>query len=345
MSYNLFSQLLKLYRNNLARIPLEDFITEAFTGVLYSSEVLIDKFVNEVLRVNGVGFHLETQKRYNSNSSIIDMVFENEECICFVENKVESSEGYEQLNKYAKILSESNKKSYLFYCTKYFDKKDGQNYTDLGCEKFLQYKWSDVYDFLYKNRINNIVKMFLSFLEEESMNSIQDFSQEDIVCMKRMFTTISKMSEIFQFLTPEFEKYFGSPKTRDNPAVKQIQKYNQYAMWTDAILAGKKHSEILLAFSFEDDLSPKLRIQIWCDNGHEQYEKFVEVSKKELPYANCYITQKGINVWFDADLTDFISKENQFDEIKLWFVDKMIIINEFVQKTQKDSLLNWHLKE
>ena len=57
------------------------------------------------------------------------MVFYNKKVTCFVENKVDSKEGYKQLERYASVLSniiEGNptQKVYLRYCTKNSDLKE-----------------------------------------------------------------------------------------------------------------------------------------------------------------------------------------------------------------------------
>ena len=117
----MFSNLLKLYKSASKNTPTEDFTTEVLAGILDSDKLLLEEFVNVVLKIEGSNFTVKTQVHYEK--SIIDMVFENKDTLCFLENKVDSSEGHKQLKKYSKILLTNKKIIFLRYCTKFIDKK------------------------------------------------------------------------------------------------------------------------------------------------------------------------------------------------------------------------------
>lgn len=83
------------------------------------------------MKIQGDNFTIKSQRKYQLKDDIdciVDIVIENEAMICFLENKVNSSEGDRQLERYTKVLNEinvkRNKEVYLRYCTKYYDKKD-----------------------------------------------------------------------------------------------------------------------------------------------------------------------------------------------------------------------------
>ena len=100
-----FNRLLSLYKKNKDsnKTPLEDFNTEILVGILQRDSKLLDSFVNNILKIDGTGFSIESQVKYtldNDINCIIDMVVSNEENICFIENKVNSSEGERQLERY-----------------------------------------------------------------------------------------------------------------------------------------------------------------------------------------------------------------------------------------------------
>jgi hypothetical protein len=105
----MFNNLLKLYKSNTKKTPLEDFTTEVFASILAENNDMLDKFVNDFLHVGGSNFVIVTQKHYSNFKSIVDMVFENETSIIFLENKVDSKERNNQLFKYSNILKENYK--------------------------------------------------------------------------------------------------------------------------------------------------------------------------------------------------------------------------------------------
>ena len=124
----IYNRLLELYKKNRAseKTPLEDFITEILVGVLENDNELLDSFVNNILEIEGTGFSIESQVKYNLDNDInciIDIVVRNDENICFIENKVHSSEGERQLERYSKVLNEihsfQGKNMFLRYCTKF----------------------------------------------------------------------------------------------------------------------------------------------------------------------------------------------------------------------------------
>lgn len=88
---------------------------------------------------------------------IIDVVISNQDTLCFLVNKVNSSEGYKQLDRYKKVLQQFNKhqKVYLRYCTKYYDLKQISNINS------LQIRWKDIYQFLLNYTDNSTVADFI----------------------------------------------------------------------------------------------------------------------------------------------------------------------------------------
>lgn len=60
---NILERLLQLYKvqNQSGKTPLEDFVTELVVGILQIDQQLLDRFVNEVLLIDGVGFKVDSQ--------------------------------------------------------------------------------------------------------------------------------------------------------------------------------------------------------------------------------------------------------------------------------------------
>lgn len=127
-----------------------------------NDQEVLNLFVNEVIKVEGSNFNINSQKKYNlpeDINCIIDIVIENDEVVCFVENKIDSGEGTRQLERYSEVLKgikdTEGKKVFLRYCTKYYDKKD------VSFIDFSQYRWSDVYSFFEKYKENLVITKLL----------------------------------------------------------------------------------------------------------------------------------------------------------------------------------------
>ena len=168
MRKTLFDSLLSLYEKRTQdgrHTPLEDFCTESLVGLLrlYNLE---KNFIQEVLRCNISCEKIKIDTQYARNDCRVDIVIRAEcEAIYFIEMKVNAHEGYNQLERYDKLLKEESfyEQKILFYCTKYPDKKS----YDLENE-FHQFRWNDIYMFLKKYESKEAIKDFLCFLEKEN---------------------------------------------------------------------------------------------------------------------------------------------------------------------------------
>ena len=278
------------------------------------------------------------------------MVFENENTICFLENKVNSDEGYKQLEKYAKILLENvlKEKVYLRYCTKFIDTKYRDDYKPLKENQFQQFRWADVYDFFnnYPNK-DSLILAYLTYLEDNGMSKPADFKYEDLITLREISNTIQKMDEYFNFIESKFIKLFGLQPKKGLESVKQIPKHNRYAIWCkceDSIILGG-YSEILLSFDFSltNDYSPTLNFHFFVAKNHSNYEnikKDIEDNKERLKEIILEESEYGFAGYFYKPLSDFISSPNQFQDITKWFNDKMECWSNFMCEY---SSLDWKL--
>ena len=152
----MFSKLLSLYNKNSKKTPLEDFTTEIFVGVLNNDNELKIRFCKDFLDLKSSNYIISTQKHYyleNEPKCIVDVVIESDKEICFIENKVNSKEGYNQLKRYSKVLNnlktEKKKKTKLCYCTEKMKTKIFKNIT------FINLNGITLLLFLIKTLIKN----------------------------------------------------------------------------------------------------------------------------------------------------------------------------------------------
>ena len=144
--------MLKRCRHSSQKTPLEDFTTEAFSGILKLEPEIKKKFTEEFPDLpEGLYCH-EAQVKYDlpgDSNCIIDFEIKRDSKVCFIENKVDSHEGYRLLERYCKRLdmfSEDGKNTRLFYCTKNYDPKDFEGHD------FRQFRWDEIAKFLRQFR-------------------------------------------------------------------------------------------------------------------------------------------------------------------------------------------------
>lgn len=329
---SIYNRLLSLYRKNrdMNKTPLEDFTTELIVGTLETDNELLDEFVNNVLLIDGQRFSISSQVKYyleEDINCIIDIVIENLNSICFVENKVDSSEGERQLERYSKVLNNiqqsEDKKVYLRYCTKYYDKKEISNID------FLQFRWRDIYKFFQKHKENKIVEEYLEFLRSEGMENAGDFNFQDLIVMSEVNATIAKMDECLDMVKPKLTEAFGKPYEYDYERLKQVCKNNQYVMWSKNIIGENGYSEITVGFRFNDKKIPAMIVFICVENDNSEFEKIKEMYTEELENVFDFYEYDDAYIYYsyEKSVSDFVSSENQNEEICKWFTEKINDIN------------------
>lgn len=329
---------MKLYKknSNTGKTPLEDFTTEIFVGLLEDNDDMLNRFANELLGIDGEDFTIESQIRFelpNDIDCIIDIVIENEDTMCFIENKVNSSEGERQLERYTKALNNiKNKKNvYLRYCTKYFDQKKINNVN------FKQFRWFDVYELLEKYKDNELVADYMEFLRSEGMSKVEGFKLEDLLVLNNVMQTFSKIDECFNKIKPYFERNFGKWSETQFGSHEAMWKYKNNVF-------GKDESELYLGFMYTSDEKnktiPCLAVGVSCGKNNNRYEIFDKYIQVNHFYNDISKNNGKVEVYFQEPLSNFLNKENQFEDIENWFIGKLEKIKEFKSNTVD---LDWQI--
>lgn len=336
----MFNSLYNLYKNNSHKSPLEDFTTEGFANILIMHPEILNAFCLDFLKLPVDIYTVKTQYYQALNTEdancIVDLVLIGDKHVCFIENKVESSEGYMQLERYMAALNlhHQHKKKYLQYCTKYADYKNV--ITNGIC--FNQFRWYQIAEFLKTYRESPLIISFLGFLNTYKMSQDNTLKSENFVAMENLRKTIEIAEFHIDNSKQKFIEYFGRSALNKNMNWDQIKSHNRVCYYVENVLNSptKKGSEILYAIDF-DDL--KLTTQIYFDRNHEYFKNLDEIqlsgNLKKTHFEN------GTAIQIKEDLGKYLNNVNSDKDIQEWFIESFEQLNDFIKD---NSELNWTLR-
>lgn len=343
----MFNALLKLYKTNNYKTPFEDFNTECFAGILKLFPEVKDKFIEEILDAPKDEYQVVTQLRKNlkeEQNCIIDLALIGKNNVCFIENKVESYEGIEQLSRYSKVLDIHYKKykKHLFYCTKYSEPKNSEGEYDIY--NFIQFKWYEIAKFLkkYKNE-NPMIQNYFDFLKKHKMEQDNTIKVENLLTMENLLKTLEIAKFHIGNSKDDFNKIFrklGSfEKGNVNSNWKQLNYHNRFCHFKKDILVSKsgKWSEIIYMISFN-----KLTVStcISLEKSHEQFEAFKLLDLTNSSFKLNQIAEWGVGIFKSNPIGDFLNDDDSDKSIREWFAKSFKEVNEIINS----SHLSWNKK-
>ncbi len=240
---SLFDSLLHLKIREGDRIPLEDFFTEVFAYLLKTHPNILSDFIKHFSIASVIDLeqvYVSTQESFDTlpehtSSSrpdiFIELVSGNQKHIIFIESKIGSVEGWDQLKRYAEHLNEFKniKLGILVYITRdYEPKNSGDILENCVTERihFLQIRWYRVFDLLKKYKDDFLVDEIIRFMEVNDMSQNRQFSAVDILALTNFPRIKSIMDEtIRENVYEEFKKIVGT--VNDNALI-QLKKHNRY---------------------------------------------------------------------------------------------------------------------
>lgn len=187
---------------------MEDYLTEIFAEVLQREDIFRDFLITGVgLELNGaiVIKEVTTQKTYSKQDNhatdsrpdiMIRFTAGKTSHVLFIENKLDSMEGDQQLRRYADHLKSYESDgclTHLIYITKGHDPKDKNTIINSGTRAtFYQLRWFQVYKGLEKHR-SELVNILLEFMEELQLNDSRRFIPQDIYAIQNIERIIRMM--------------------------------------------------------------------------------------------------------------------------------------------------------
>lgn len=339
----MFIDLFRLYKKNgySARSPLEDFNTEVFAGILRLNPMILNGFI-ELLHLPEGEYEVKTQLRYsliNRRDCIIDLILISDHSIVFIESKVNSGEGWEQLDRYCEVLDQhfEDREKFLVYCTKYTDHKKEIRH------KFRQIRWYQIAGFLEKYMDNDpYLYNYYNFLKHFNMAQKNTFSPEMIISMENMKDTIETVKIHIENARPYFEEIFNIKNTRIQEASTGTQ--DRVACFVgDIFQNGGGWTEILYCVKVS---LVKLQTQIFINKSHPQMEllkqKIKSYEQEGFRFRLKFTEHPaGYLIYTDRKLYDLINDPEADDKIKNWFIDSFNAFASFIKSTPE---LDWSIK-
>ncbi len=214
----LLNSLLKLHGD---RQPLEDFLTEVVAALFREYPDLLDRWLNTLgieTSDTEMTYQVATQTHYSrlphhdtdSRPDLqINCVNGDVRDLVFVESKVASSEGLDQLARYADHLQVARgfRRRYLIYITRDRDTKTQEDIfkppifesSDTSAIEFIETRWRDFHKVLSKWPSQTyFIRQTSEFMELHNMADENYFSPESIIALRHFSLALRSLRVVFE---------------------------------------------------------------------------------------------------------------------------------------------------
>jgi hypothetical protein len=354
---SLLSRLLNL---NTSSIPLEDFFTEVVAYLFSTNKEILYAWLEHINLLDTNTYldaHISTQRAFEPLDShlagsrpdiFIELVDESNHDIIFVESKIGSQEGDEQLSRYVEILHKLSgfRDKFLVYITRDFDPKS-ESVVLKGIPKsnvkFKQLRWHQFYQFLQSYIDIMLVKEITIFMQEYRMAHNNQFSSIDVLALANFTKALKLMEEtMWGKVSQRFKEVVGAIKQRST-ALTEVQRYERYLMSASMPSGGWwcGLGFLLKTSNLADYPTVRLMLEV-APNSHHR-AKIIDAMKD---ICNQFGWQGyGLNepkAWSgiarEKSLRDFLSQEDHIAAIEEFFLQAL---NELDEIKRKYSQLPW----
>lgn len=334
----LFSRLLNL---NTGSIPLEDFFTELIAYLFSKNKEVLCAWLEELnlLDTNSaLDTHVSTQREFEpldghlSGSRpdlLIELIDDSRRSIIFIESKVASQEGYEQLSRYAEILHSlpGFHERYLLYITCDFEPKNAAVIFKKIPESNVQFKqlrWHQFYRFLQSHASTMLVQEIIEFMSEHQMAHNNQFSSIDVIALANFTKSLKMMEEtMWGEVSQRFEKALGGIR-RQNAALTQVQLHGRYLMVADMRSGGWwcGLGFMLKTSSMTDYPTVRLMLEVSPNSSHRV--EIIEAMKaicKQYDWQGDRLNEAKAwsSIFQEKSLQFFLSEEDHVAAIQKFF--------------------------
>lgn len=352
---SLFKKLLQLKNRDSDRTPLEDFFTEILAFLLKTRTNILVDLLNQfsISSIKQPDFIcLSTQESFDALANhahasrpdvLIEVASGDQRDIVFIESKIGSTEGWEQLRRYAEHLNhlQNINNGILLFITRDYEPKNQDEILE-RCDrtkvKFLQLRWHEIYRFLTKYQEDFLLKEIKSFMEIHNMSQSGQFNAVDILALtnfsnaKRVMdeTLLGEVAEKFR-ATCGFASQIGT-------ALTEFKQHNRYIINSDrggAIWVG-------LGYWVDPSITtncPEVGVLIETvpnSTDREQILKamleIVQSSSEKWRGTNLTQTKSWSSITQMKPLHTFMSGEDHVASVKTYFKEMLADVSSIRQK-------------
>ena len=348
----LFERLLRLFPN---RVPKEDFFTEVVAHLFEQDHDLLIRWLrdedvissNRQYKWSRISTQhsfdaLEAHSRASRPDLRIDLWGDDPERkngtardVIFVESKIDASEGYNQLRRYADHLAGLSgvRNRVLLYVTRDFDPKDDLPEATQPKVCFKPLRWHGFYQFLEEQQTTPLIREILHFMQSQAMDRSNRFTPAKVSAVMNFRQVQRLMDDILSEKAGQRFKKIMKGKDRGADSFKQFESHRRYVRY-----ARFKGMRYYLGFATYEEVDPDypsliLSLQVnpassWHDEGREAFRHIKEKFGWELfswdasdGYPGVRRVESLRNVLQEDDHVDAIDKRfnewlNELEEIK-----------------------------
>lgn len=332
----------------------EDLLSEIFADIISDKEVLISyiKHFLGITLVDPYGINITTQKTLSriedhETDSRPDLVIQfceqDKKYILFFENKIQSEEGYNQLERYADHLRSYHDDGYLtflIYTTRYDDPKDENKIFSKGKSgKFIPLRWYRIYYWL-KGHEDPYINRVLEYMEEIGLKESRRFLPQDMYALQEMNRLQHMMDECLDGAVDEvMTKLFGKATGWSNRGVQLRDQFRYYKMNDQA-----NGTWVGCGFHLTEDEYPLVCVQYevspTCSQREEVIKAMTEFLENNPEWEGYDLDDdsRWSGISCDRPLLVFLNEEDHVLSIQKYFSEKL---KELHLLKQQNSQLGW----
>jgi hypothetical protein len=329
----LFNKLFYLRLRN-SNNPYEDYLTEIFAECLKDNN-----FQNEFLSLIGIvdsedHMVVQTQETFKKLShhtigSKPDVTIYGLNHTIFIEAKLSSNEGIDQLQRYAEHLEFKEGRKLLVYLTEYYDPKDKAEIIK-NCEnsiEFVQIRWHQVYACLEK--INSTLHTeFKKYMEDKKMNRSHQFAPADIIALTGFSKVRSLMDNTMgDEVLKRFEECVGKPRVGKS-IMENVEYHERYLISTQK--ANNSWMGLGYYLNPEGKDYPNLRLVIEVDPNSPKYREIVSVFQSVSNNIENHWKGYALNeakawagIYIQSSLKEHLAQEDHVQSVKYFFLNSL----------------------
>lgn len=277
---------------------------------------------------------------------LIDIESQNRSMI-FVESKIGSQEGHDQLSRYAEILHElpEFQQKLLLYITRDFDPKNKKaifKNIPQSVVQFKQLRWHQFSRFLKSQANTMLVQEILTFMDEYRMAHNNQFSSIDVITLANFTKSLKLMEEtMWGEVSQQFKKVLGAMR-KELTALTGIRGHGRYLMNIGMPSRWWCGLGFILETSQLTDY-PIVRIMLEVDPNSQRRAEIIEAMKDICgQYGwksyNLDSPKDWAGIVREKSLQDFLSEEDHVVAIKKFFLQTL---DELEQIKNQYSQLPW----